>query len=388
MKSKIATIITQLEFGGAQLHALYLCEGFARAGYENLLISGVRDYLDARADHLPATRHVNVEDMVRPINPIKDLKALIKIYRLLRKERPSAVYTHSSKAGILGRWAAFFAGVPVRVHTIHGYGITPLQSWPLRMLLLAAERMTSLITTHFVAVSQASIQKGLKWRLFRPEKVTLIRSGIELERFRRVRIDKEEKKRQLGLPPHSPVVGTVACFKPQKAPFDFVRAASIIASRMPRVNFIMVGDGQLRPKAEELAGQLGLEGKIFFLGWREDVEEIMATFDLFMLSSLWEGLPRVLPEACALGLPCVATWVDGNKEIIRDGYNGFLVPPSRPDLLAEAALKILQNPSLRKLFSQRAKKVSEEFSKERMIEDYLKLHRVLTAEGAESCGRE
>ncbi len=388
MKSKIATIITQLEFGGAQLHALYLCEGFAHAGYENLLISGVRDYLDERAEQLPATRHVNIEDMARPINPVKDIKALIKIYRLLKKERPSAVYTHSSKAGILGRWAAFFAGVPVRVHTIHGYGITPLQSWLIRKVLLAAERLTSLITTHFVAVSQASIQKGFKWKLFSPEKVSLIRSGIELERFRKVKINKGEKKRQLGLPPEAPVVGTVACFKPQKAPLDFVKAASIIASRMPRVRFVMVGDGQLRRQAEELARRLGLEGKIFFLGWREDVEEVMATFDLFMLSSLWEGLPRVLPEACALGLPCVATWVDGNREIIRDGYNGFLVPPSRPDLLAEAALKILQDSSLRKLFSERAKRVSEEFSKERMIEDYLRLHHALTAEAAERSAKE
>ncbi len=385
MKCKVATIITQLEFGGAQLHALKLCEGFARAGSENLLISGVRDYLDEKADQLPHTKHVNVYEMVREISPVKDLKALWKIYKLLKKEKPLAVYTHSSKAGILGRWAAFFAGVPVRVHTIHGYGITPLQPFLLRKLLLFVERLTARVTTRFVAVSEANIRQGLKWGLFDRKKVVLIRSGINIARFAKASVDRKRKLSQIGIPERVPIVGTVACFKPQKAPLDFVKAAGYISREIPQTHFIMVGDGELRKKAELLAEEMGIGEKLHFLGWREDVETIMKLFDVFLLTSLWEGLPRVLPEVCAMGIPCVVTWVDGNKEVIRHGINGFIVPPSRPDMAAFYAVKLLRDPSLRSRLSQNAMKISEEFSEEKMIEDYLKLNSLLLSEAIPAC---
>ena len=381
MRGKIATIITQLEFGGAQIHALQICRALAKEGYKNLLISGVRDYLDSEADNLPSTVHINVKQMIRPINPLKDAIALYRIFKILKKEKPIAVFTHSSKAGIIGRWAAWLAGIPVRVHTIHGFGITPLQSPLKRKLLLTAERITSMITTYFLPVGKETLKKGQKWKIINKKNYRIVYSGIALERFSNVKVKKEEKLREIGADPELPVVGTVACFKPQKAPLDFVKMAAEVLNRI-QAQFIMVGEGVLKKKAEEFAYRLGIKEKMVFTGWREDVEEIMSTFDVFVLTSLWEGLPRVIPEAMAAGKPVVASAIDGNKEAILDGITGFLVPPSSPELFAEKVVYLLNNPEIRKKMGEEGRKRAKIFSVEEMEKAYINLFRELIPSNA------
>ncbi len=372
MRGKIATIITRLEFGGAQLHAIQLCRAFAREGYENILISGVRDYLDEEADRLPHTTHINVLSMVREINPIKDLIALVKIWRILKREKPLAVLTHSSKAGILGRWAAWMAGVPVRIHTVHGFGITPLQGKFTRAILLATEKFTSRITTYFLPVGNETLKKGQSWGIIRRKNYRVVYSGIDLQKFFSVKIDRERKLKELGADPSLPVVGTVACFKPQKAPRDFVKMAAEVLRQTP-AQFMVVGEGTLKKEAEELAEKLGIRDKIRFLGWRNDVEEVVATFDVFVLTSLWEGLPRVIPEAMAEGKPVVASAVDGNREAVLDGITGFLVPPGEPGAFAERVVQLLRDRELREKMGKEGRKRAEIFSVEKMENAYIEL---------------
>ncbi len=376
MKGKIATIITMLEFGGAQLHAIQLCKAFAREGYKNILISGQRDYLDNEADFLPETVHINVSYMVREISPLKDLVALFKLYKILKREKPLAVFTHSSKAGILGRWAAWLAGIHVRVHTVHGFGISPFQGKLTKAILLGIERLTSRITTFFLPVGRETLRKGKEWGIIKKRNYKVVYSGIELSRFSNVNVKKREKLVEIGASPELPVVGTVACFKPQKAPLDFIRMASSVLEE-EKAQFIMVGDGELRRQAEELAGSLSIKDKIHFLGWREDVEEILSTFDIFVLTSLWEGLPRVIPEAMVQGKPIISSAVDGNKEVVEDGVNGYLVPPSRPKLFAERVIYLLKRPELREKMGREGRKKSEKFSVEKMEKDYLYILREL-----------
>jgi len=376
VKGKIATIITMLEFGGAQLHALQLCRAFAREGYKNILISGERDYLDKEADFLPETVHINVPYMVREISPLKDLVALFKLYKILKKEKPLAVFTHSSKAGVLGRWAGWLAGIPVRVHTVHGFGISPFQGKLTRIILLGIERLTSRITTFFLPVGRETLKKGREWGIIKKGNYKVVYSGIELSRFSNVNVKKREKLGEIGASPELPVVGTVACFKPQKAPLDFVRMAFSVLKE-EKAQFIMVGDGKLRRQAEELAESLSIKDRIHFLGWREDVEEILSTFDIFVLTSLWEGLPRVIPEAMAQEKPIISSAVDGNKEVVEDGVSGYLVPPSRPKLFAEKVIYLLKRPELREKMGKEGRKKSEKFSVEKMEKDYLYILRKL-----------
>lgn len=182
-------------------------------------------------------------------------------------------------------------------------------------------------------------------------KYILIREGIEIDRKRigEHRITKSE----LGISESSFLVGMVASLKPQKLPLDFVRAAALIKERLPETNFVLIGDGYLRKKVENLVEKLRLKSNFSILGWREDALEIISLFDVFVLTSVWEGLPIVLLEAMYMDKPIVATAVDGVKELISDGENGFLVKAGDYQNLAQRTVKLLENASLRDLFVSR-----------------------------------
>jgi glycosyltransferase involved in cell wall biosynthesis len=271
------------------------------------------------------------------------------------------------------------AGVSVIVHSIHGYGFNCFQPALSRGTLVAAERITSPITTHFVAVSRANLEQGLQLRLFERDRVTLIRSGIELTHFKNQSEPKEKKKRALGFEPRIPLVGMVACFKPQKAPLDFVLMASEVLRALPEVNFALIGDGELRQQIASLVESLDLTQRVFLLGWRRDMPAVMRALDILVLTSLWEGLPRVFPQAMATGLPIVATRVDGAPEAVRDGVNGFLLPPHNPKAMAEKVVELIRFPERAKEMGEQGKESVREFDIRLMMEQQEELYERLLA---------
>lgn len=337
----VCHIITKLELGGAQQNTLFTVAHLDPAKYRPILISGEPGALDDEARAMPGVEWYQVPSLIRTLNPFKDLRALWALTRLLRKLRPTIVHTHSSKAGVLGRLAAGLAGVPLVVHSIHGYGFTPYQSALHRQVLLQAERWASRQTTRWFAVSEANRRQGIALRLFLPDQCVVIRSGVDLAAIRQTQIDVPAKKHALGLDPLRPVVGTVAPLKPQKAPLDFVRMAARVHRARPDVQFMMVGDGDLRGAVELEVERCGLLSVFHLVGWRRDVAEILRCLDVFSLTSLWEGLPRVYLEALASGVPIVGTRVDGAEEVIREGVNGYLLDPGDVEGLATRVLDVL-----------------------------------------------
>ncbi|MBI3354102.1 MAG: glycosyltransferase [Nitrospirae bacterium] len=312
---KVVHIITKLELGGAQQNTLYTVSHLNKDKFTPTLIAGSEGLLVDDAKRLGIEAHF-LPSLVREINPVKDIQALLDIRRLLLRikrssQSPIIVHTHSSKAGIIGRWAVFFAGMPVVIHTYHGYGFNDYQSILKRWLFIFLERLTAKITTRFIAVSKNNIEKGITAGIFRSNDIELIRSGIDISEFSDVKIDKAKKKMELGVEPDKPLVGMIACFKPQKAPLDFIKAAHLVHQIMPNVRFIVAGDGELRTAMEELINSLGLKDKIKLLGFRRDIPEIMKCLDVFALTSLWEGLPKVIVQALSAGIPVVATEADG-----------------------------------------------------------------------------
>ena len=207
------------------------------------------------------------------------------------------------------------------------------------------ERIVSRWTHHYIAVSQANIEEGVGLGLFDREGVTLIRSGIDIDAFRGRGLDRQQKRASLGLQPGQKLVGMVACFKPQKNPVDFVRLAGLVAKEVPEARFIMAGDGELRPAVEAAVAGGGLKDRVFLLGWRRDVEEIMPALDILVLTSLWEGLPRVFPQAMAAGKPVVAYRVNGAPEAVGDGENGYLVDPGDYRAAAARVTGLLRDPA-------------------------------------------
>lgn len=338
----ICHIITKLELGGAQEVALHAVSHLDRSKYRAMLIAGPGGILTEEARRLP---HVDVRiipALGRQIRLIGDMGALIQLTKLLRRLRPGVVHTHSSKAGVLGRWAAWLAGVPVIVHTVHGYGITPAQPRWLRSLLVLAERITGWVTTHWITVSQADLKKGRAWGLFR-DNVLVIRPGIDPEQFQRQKVSKQSQrlKAELGGAASDKFVGTVACLKPQKAPQDFIAVAKRVIAARSDVHFVLVGDGELRPQVEALIAQYGLSGRVHLAGWRRDVPAMMQAWDAFLLTSHWEGLPRVLLEARVSGLPIIATDVGGADEVVTDPSIGSLRQAGDVQGLADTVLHVL-----------------------------------------------
>jgi len=348
---RVAHVITELALGGAQQNTLYTVAHLDRSRFEPILIAGTGGLLDAEA-RAAGAQVVFLDALRRDVHPFHDAAALVALVRHFRRLRPAIVHTHSSKAGILGRWAARIAGVPHVVHSIHGYGFHPGQPRLTRAAWIALERFTGrLCTSAFIGVSRANLAEGAALGFFAPGRASLIHSGIAIGDF-------------AGVSPAGPApsggpvtVGMVACLKPQKAPVDFVRVAARVARVLgrDRVRFVLAGDGVLRPQVEEAIREEGMEDLIALPGWRRDVPALMKEFDILLHTSRWEGLPRVFPEAMATGLPIVATDVDGASEAIEEGVTGHLLPPGDVEGLATRVAALANDPVKRRRMGKRAR---------------------------------
>ena len=379
----IVHIITKLELGGAQQNTLFTVAHLNRERFQPYLITNDEGILVSEAMALRGVTTFLLPELIREINPLKDIRALLKIRRIVKslKKRDAAmiVHTHSSKAGILGRWGTRLAGADVVIHTIHGFGFQDHQPFLIRTSIMLLERLTAMITDKLIAVSKANIQKGVEKGIFPAQKAILIRSGIELKEFQLVKIDKGDKRKELGVEPTLPLVTMIGCLKPQKAPLDYVEIAHLVLHEKDAY-FILVGDGILRDKVEKRMAALGLEKRFKLLGWRRDIPEILAVTDVFCLTSLWEGLPRVLPQAMIMGIPIVATKVDGTPEAVTDGVNGFLLKPHDVEGMAERIAYLLGHSEKAVDMGRRGKTMLEEFDISKMVSEQEKLYLGLLGE--------
>jgi glycosyltransferase involved in cell wall biosynthesis len=387
---RVCHVITRLDLGGAQENTLHTVRTL-RAPYEATLVAGPGGLLDDEAQRSPGVEVRFVPDLVRPIRPWRDLRATASLVRLLLEIGPDIVHTHSSKAGIVGRAAARAAGVGVVVHSIHGYGFHDGQPAWTRAALVGLERAAAPLTTHFVAVSRANLERGAALGIIDPDRATVIRSGVRVEEFRAAARVRDGARRALadaiGAPTGAPIVGMVACLKPQKAPLDFVAAAARVAAVRLDARFVVAGDGELRDEVEDRVAAAGLGGRFHLLGWRRDIPRLMAGLDVVVLTSLWEGLPRVVPEAIAAGRPIVATAVDGTGEILRDGVNALVTAPRDPEGIATRILRLLADPSLGEAISARAQPLLAEFDIDAMVRAQEDLYRRLLEARARALGR-
>ncbi len=370
---RVLLAITRLELGGAQRVVLHTARRLDRTVFDVALAWGPGDLLDDEAAAISELERMPVPTLVRPVSPISDLRALSSLRAAMCSFRPDVVHTHSSKAGILGRFAARLVGVPA-VHTVHGFGFTPLQAAPMRFLYRTAERTMARFTDHFVTVSETDRLRGIELGIFPPEKVTVIRAGVDLGRFRAAK-DGDAARERLGVPVGRPIVTQVGNFKPQKAPLDFVRVAAEVQKQHPDSWFVMVGDGPLRETAERLAHELEVEDRMVFAGWWSDVPGLLAATTVSVLTSRHEGLPCSVVESLAAGVPVVATAVDGTVEVVRSGDNGLLAPSGDIAGLAQSIGRLLADPGLRDRMAVAARDGLEDFDRDLMVRQQEDLYR-------------
>jgi glycosyltransferase involved in cell wall biosynthesis len=362
MKAKVYHVITKLELGGAQKVTLMTLERLPRDRYDVGLITGPEGLLVDWANRIPALTRVWNPSLVRELRPLQDLRAFLGLWRLFRKERPQIVHTHSSKAGILGRWAAKLAGVPLIFHTAHGFGFNDFQRRAVHSVYLGLEKLTARITTKLFLVSYANAEKAEKCGVVKQGDWILARDSIAVDEFIRPK-PRRQKLRDWGVPENKVIVGMIACFKPQKSPEDFIEVAAQVLKKTDRAHFLMAGDGELRASVEERIRRHGIGRHVTLLGWQDEQEmpEVYRNLDIVVLTSLWEGLPCVFSEAMACELPIVATNVDGAREAIMDGDNGFLHEPHDVDAMAESVLRLVNEPETRRRMGERGKSRVMEF---------------------------
>jgi glycosyltransferase involved in cell wall biosynthesis len=376
----VVHIITKLELGGAQENTLFTVAHLDRGRFRPYLITNSEGILVPEALALKGVKTFFIPELKREINPLMDVRALFKIRGILQEIKGNdstlIVHTHSSKAGILGRWGAYLAGAKAIIHTIHGFGFHDYQLFFFRYFIIFLEKVTSRITDKFIAVSKATIQKGVEAGIFPAKKAIMIRSGIELEEFTGVTVNRKNKKKRLEVEPTLPLVTMIGCLKPQKAPLDYVEVAHQVLQEKD-ARFILVGDGVLRGKVERRVNELGLGKQFKLLGWRRDIAEILAVTDIFVLTSLWEGLPRVLPQAMVMGIPIVATSVDGTPEAITDGMNGFLVEPRDVRGMADKIIYLLDHSEKAADMGRRGDGMLGEFDIWKMVEKQEELYLTL-----------
>ena len=353
--SKIMHIITRLDMGGSAQNTLLTCRELAGC-YETVLVHGLAresgmtaaevQAIEARkqAAQKRGVTFIRISSLVRQIRPLRDLAAFCALLWHIRRQRPDIVHTHTSKAGILGRLAARLTGVPHIVHTPHGHVFYGHFGRIASALFLALERWFARFTEKTVALTPSERQDYIDLGVGSAEDILTIHSGVDLDPFGAAGLDVAAKKAALGFDPARRLVGFAGWLLPIKGPMHLLNAMESVWEDHPDATLVFVGKGAMEAELRQKADRLGLNGRVKFLGWRDDLHRIMPLFDVFVLPSLNEGMGRVLVEAMAAGRPIVASRVGGIPDLVRHGESGLLVAPRDELKLADSISLLLSNP--------------------------------------------
>jgi glycosyltransferase involved in cell wall biosynthesis len=383
--TKVLRVIARLNVGGPALHVAYLTAGLAGRGYDTTLVAGSLGHGEESMAFVAEQRGVRIEtleELHREISPLRDLRAIFRLARLIRRERPAILHTHTAKAGAVGRLAALLAGrarPPIVVHTFHGHVLrgyfNPIVTLGFRTL----ERLLARITTALVAVSPEVRDDLVRLRVAPASKFTVIRLGIELERRVGERDEsRQETRRLLGVSPDAFVVGWVGRMTAVKRTDDVVRTLRRLVDHGVDAYLCLVGDGPDRAALERYAHELGVVRRCLFLGYQDDVARFYEAMDVLLLPSANEGTPVSVIEALAAGRPAVATRVGGVPDVVRDGIDGFLADAGDVERLADRLAELAADPERRAAMGEAGReRVLARYGVDRLVDDVDRLYRTL-----------
>jgi len=385
-KIKVAQVITRMDWGGSPDLVRIFCQGLKRQGFEVTLIAGrslnpsskTKDFLEGFRDST-----VLMPELKRNISPLWDAVALFKLYSIFRRKRFDVVHANTSKAGFLARIAAHCAGVSCIVYMPHGHVFYGYFGPVMSRILVFLERIAAKVTDRIIVLTKLEKRDFLNLGVACPDAIHIIPSGLEVSEFFVIgNTAKEELRQKHGLDSEKKIIGMVSRLESVKGPQFFIEAVRTVLKSRDDVIFLIIGEGDMSSQLRSLVKDRGLQDKVTFLGWREDVLELIALMDILVQPSLNEAVGRVLLEAQMLGVPVVATDVGGIPEVVKNNLTGIVIPPKDPDALGEAVCKLLESDTMRLSMSDEAKKwVRAEFSSEEMIRKLINVYQeVLTAE--------
>ncbi|MCX5677937.1 MAG: glycosyltransferase family 4 protein [Candidatus Omnitrophica bacterium] len=378
---KILRIITRLNIGGPAIHSILLSSSLNGNGYKDTLVCGTVSKSEGDMGYLAkdyGVEPVVVPEMGREISLKNDLKTFLKLYSIMRSEKPDIVHTHTAKAGALGRLAAIFAGVPIKIHTFHGHVFDGYFSPLKARIFVCVEKFLALYTDRVITVSEA-VRNDLinRLRVAEERKSVVIPLGLDLGRFLECDKNRGWFRKRLGVDDKVMLIGIVGRLVPIKNHKMFLKAARSVLNERPGadIRFVVVGDGELNQFLKEEAKAIGLEHHVIFTGWIEDLASVYSDLDLLVLTSLNEGTPVSLIEAMASAKPVIATAVGGVVDLVKDGYNGLLADSNDHADLARKIIRLMDDRSGRLAMGAHGREsVRTKYSKSRLAADIMKLY--------------
>ena len=363
-KIKVLQITHDLAIGGLQQVVVNICRTINRDKFDISVLC-----LRTLGEFVPAIEKMGIEVQLLPQKEnATDYLSFLKVARILKEKRPDVIHTHNTQPFIDGTIAAMLAGVKTVVHTDHA------RSFPDKRRYMFAEWLISHYAYKIVGVSEHTANNLISYEKISKDKLVVIPNGIDGAQFQSP-FDPESKKRELGISNTGPIIGLGVRLSEQKGITYLLQAMPALVAEFPSIILLIAGSGPLEETLKSEAEQLGVNNNVHFLGPRLDLNEIIRLFDVYVLPSLWEGLPMVLLEAMAAGLPIVATDVGGGATAVHDGQNGLLVTARNPDLLASSLIRLLRNESWRRDYGSFGRRIFDgQFSARIMTEKYERLY--------------
>jgi glycosyltransferase involved in cell wall biosynthesis len=307
-----------------------------------------------------------VPHLERSISPIQDFRAYMALRAFFFKERPDIVHTHSSKTGVLGRFAAFAARVPNIVHTVHGFAFHSESRWAVKIIYKFLERLCGKFTNTLIVLNEFDSSVAHNMLGVPHSRILLLPNGVDIEKYAPTDPDTRQRVRKsvFGVEYHTQaIVGMVGRLWEQKNPHCFVRAAIQVLKTNSDARFFMIGDGELRSELEAVIKAENLSDHIRILGWRTDVPDLLKALDVMVLPSRWEGMPLAILEAMSSAVPVVASDIPGNNHLVSNFIDGRLFPVDDSVSLANALVDLINNFPVRERFSLNARaKIVANFS--------------------------
>jgi len=378
MRFRVLQILGDSKFGGGTYLVLSWCRFLVEKGCEVALLSTDNTTI-SKAKQIEGLRVIRSILIPRDPAPLQDIKALIALLRLLKKEHFDIVHTHTSVPGFVGRLASWLARVPLRFHSAQGWPVTEFSGLGARLIFTPLEYLAGLISKRVICASHATATLGRRLHIAPAHKLVTICNGIDPEPFIIAAENDSGKdlREELGIPPDCLLIGNINRLAPQKDNDSLVKAMVPLKQLLKGRPFalLLVGDGPDRKKLENLATSLGISEEVCFLGFRQDIPKILSALDIFVSPSLWEGLSISLLEAMAAAKPIVTTSILPNAELIQHEVTGLLVPPKSPEQIAEAIVRFVEEPDLAQRCAIAARqRVLEHYTIDRMFQEMWDLY--------------
>ena len=375
-KIKILHVITHLPIGGAQDNTLYTVELLDKEKYDISLCCNLDGELVERAKKIEAIKLFDIPFLCRKVSPYRDIRAFLSLYKLFKEEDFTIIHTHSSKAGLLARLAAVLNKTPIVIHTIHGFAFNDFMNGLKKNFFIYLEKLLAKWTDVLITVSNLNKKKIIDLNIAHENKIKNIYSGIDLSLFTNKRND--EFRKELNLENDHLLLGSVGRLSNQKDPITMIEAFGIISKPFPNAHLALVGDGELKGKILEKIDQLKLNDRIHLTGNKNNPWSVYHSMDLFIMSSIYEGLGRSITEALSCGVPVVCTDVEGVPEIVRDNITGILVRPKDSNKLADAIIRTLNDMETAKKMAEEGRRfVNDNFDVNKMVNDIDSLYNTL-----------